>query len=158
MPFVGQIIDGNGFGWSTWWDEGRLLVPRRLIVKRCLQLAETNTRLVSMHLCIKDCQPTDEVWFIVYCPHCDSCCNIYPTRPACFPVPTSRTPRSPSTLPVFFKVELVDSGLDDLASEALFGVLLARVGTIRKLDLGGNRIGVKGATGLARFIAHKGEL
>lgn len=55
-------------------------------------------------------------------------------------------------------MELVDSGLDDLASKALFGVLLARVGTITKIDVGRNRVGVKGATELTRIIAHKGDL
>lgn len=53
-------------------------------------------------------------------------------------------------------MELVDSGLDDLASENLLGVLLGRVETIIKLDLARNRMGVKGATALARYIAHKG--
>ncbi|CAM9221094.1 unnamed protein product, partial [Scytosiphon promiscuus] len=53
------------------------------------------------------------------------------------------------------EVELVDSCLDGQASEALLEVLLTRVGTIRKLDLSRNRIGVKGAAGLARFITNK---
>lgn len=56
------------------------------------------------------------------------------------------------------KVELVDSGLDGPASETLLGVLLERAGTISKLDLSGNRIGPKGASGLSRLIAHKREL
>lgn len=54
------------------------------------------------------------------------------------------------------KVELVDSGLDDAASEALLGVLLGKAGTISKLNLSRNRMGVKGAAVLARFVAHKG--
>ncbi|CAN0146878.1 unnamed protein product, partial [Ectocarpus sp. 12 AP-2014] len=53
------------------------------------------------------------------------------------------------------EVELVDSGLDGPASETLLGVLLERAGTISKLDLSGNRIGPKGASGLSRLIAHK---
>lgn len=61
----------------------------------------------------------------------------------------------PTTL--FPKVELVDSGLDGAASEALLGVLLTRVGTICKLDLSRNRIGVQGAAGLARFITNRSE-
>ncbi|CAB1118440.1 unnamed protein product [Ectocarpus sp. CCAP 1310/34] len=50
-----------------------------------------------------------------------------------------------------------DSGLDGPASETLLGVLLERAGTISKLDLSGNRIGPKGASGLSRLIAHKRE-
>lgn len=53
-------------------------------------------------------------------------------------------------------MELVDSGLDDVASETLLGVLLAKVGTITKLNLARNRVGMKGATALARYIALKG--
>ncbi|CAM9108450.1 unnamed protein product, partial [Hapterophycus canaliculatus] len=61
-----------------------------------------------------------------------------------------------TSVPVALReVELVDSGLDGLAAEALLGVLLRRVGTICKLDLSRNRIGVQGAAGLARFIANK---
>eukprot|EP00903_Cladosiphon_okamuranus_P011517 g10844.t2 len=61
-----------------------------------------------------------------------------------------------ASVPVVLReVELVDSGLDDVASEALLGVLLGKIGTISKLNLARNRVGVKGATALARFIAHK---
>ncbi|CAM9707920.1 unnamed protein product [Ectocarpus sp. 4 AP-2014] len=61
-----------------------------------------------------------------------------------------------TSVPVTLReVELVDSGLDGPASETLLGVLLERAGTIGKLDLSGNRIGPKGASGLSRLIAHK---
>eukprot|EP00752_Nemacystus_decipiens_P009815 g8759.t1 len=61
-----------------------------------------------------------------------------------------------ASVPVALReVELVDSGLDDLASEALLGVLLGKVGSISKLNLSRNRMGVKGATVLARYIARK---
>ncbi|CAM9530364.1 unnamed protein product [Ectocarpus sp. 6 AP-2014] len=61
-----------------------------------------------------------------------------------------------TSVPVTLReVELVDSGLDGPASETLLGVLLERAGTISKLDLSGNRIGLKGASGLSRLIAHK---
>lgn len=51
---------------------------------------------------------------------------------------------------------MVDSGLDEVAAETLLGVLLGRASTIRKLDLSRNRIGMRGANGLALFIGKKG--
>ena len=74
----------------------------------------------------------------------------YPPGSYIYPI-LSRAPGLRSS-----KVELVDSGLDDVASEALLGVLMGKAGTIRRLNLAQNRLGVKGATVLARYIAHKG--
>ena len=53
-------------------------------------------------------------------------------------------------------MELVDSGLDEEASEALLNVLSGRAKTIAELDLSRNRIGMRGANALARFICQKG--
>ncbi len=75
------------------------------------------------------------------------------------PFLTDAGPFHNASVPALFcpKVELVDSGLDDVASETLLGVLLGRVGTITKLDLARNRIGARGAAALSRFIKHRGK-
>lgn len=56
------------------------------------------------------------------------------------------------------KVELVDSGIDEVASETLLDVLWGRAKTVTKLDLSRNRIGMRGASALARFIGQKGNI
>lgn len=52
----------------------------------------------------------------------------------------------------------MDSGLDEEASEAFLNVLSGRAKTIAELDLSRNRIGMRGANALARFICQKGTV
>lgn len=56
------------------------------------------------------------------------------------------------------KVELIDVGLDEVASETLLHVLAGKATALSKLDLSRNSIGVRGATAVACLIASKGVL
>lgn len=91
-----------------------------------------------------------------------TCASLLPDTYSCRtpPPPYSPLPAHPGSLAywLYSKVELVDSGLDELGSETLLRVLLGRANTISMLDFSQNRIGGRGAIALARFISEKGAL